>query len=93
MIESPQLAPTLVATAVYNGIIGSPVYGEGSTLELDGTIDVKGHTPVRLDDLFAPTDQPMPAGFLRSHRSAVPPSRGSIRIPTSCRRSSASICT
>jgi SpoIVB peptidase S55 len=63
VIESPQLAPTLVATAVYNGIIGSPVYGEGSTLELDGTIDVEGHTPVELEDLFAPTDQPVPAGF------------------------------
>jgi SpoIVB peptidase S55 len=63
VIESPQLAPTLVATAVYNGIIGSPVYGEGSTLELDGTIDVQGHTPVQLEDLFAPTDQPVPAGF------------------------------
>ena len=63
VIESPQLAPTLVATAVYNGIIGSPVYGEGSTLELDGTIDVEGHTPVQLEDLFAPTDQPVPAGL------------------------------
>ena len=63
VIESPQLAPTLVATAVYNGIIGSPVYGEGSTLELDGTIDVAGHTPVALEDLFAPSDQPVPAGF------------------------------
>jgi len=63
VIESPQLAPTLVATAVYNGIIGSPVYGEGSTLELDGSIDVEGHTPVSLEDLFAPTDQPVPAGF------------------------------
>jgi hypothetical protein len=63
VIESPQLAPTLVATAVYNGIIGSPVYGEGSTLELDGTIDMKGHTPVRLENLFAPIDQPVPAGF------------------------------
>ena len=63
VIESPQLTPTLVATAVYNGIIGSPVYGEGSTLELDGSIDVEGHTPVQMEDLFAPTDQPVPAGF------------------------------
>jgi hypothetical protein len=63
VIESPQLAPTLVATAVYNGIIGSPVYGEGSTLELDGTIDIEGHTSVQLEDLFAPTDLPVPAGL------------------------------
>ncbi len=63
VIESPQLTPTLVATAVYNGIIGSPVYGEGSTLELDGSIDVEGHTSVQMEDLFVPTDQPVPAGF------------------------------
>jgi hypothetical protein len=63
VIESPQLTPTLVATAAFNGITGSPSYGEGSTLELDGTIEMKGHTPLRLEDLFAPTDQPTPAGF------------------------------
>lgn len=63
VIESPQLTPTLVAAAAYNGIIGSPAYGEGSTLQLNGTIEVKGHTPVRLDDLFAPADQTTPAPF------------------------------
>jgi SpoIVB peptidase S55 len=63
VIESPQLTPTLVATAAYNGIVGSPAYGEGSTLQMDGTIAVKGHTPVKLDDLFAPTDQTTPAAF------------------------------
>src|SRR4029077_11258049 len=61
VIESPQLTPTLVATAAYNGIVGSPAYGEGTTLQLDGTIALKGHTPVELEDLFAPTDQTTPA--------------------------------
>jgi hypothetical protein len=63
VIESPQLTPTLVATAAFNGIVGSPAYGEGSTLQMDGTIAVKGHTPVQLEDLFAPTDQTTPAAF------------------------------
>jgi hypothetical protein len=63
VIESPQLTPTLVATAAYNGIVGSPAYGEGATLQMDGIIAVKGHTPVRLEDLFAPTDQTTPAAF------------------------------
>jgi hypothetical protein len=63
VVESPQLTATLVAVAAYNGIIGSPAYGEGSTLQLDGAIDLKGHTPVRFEDLFAPTDQTTPAGF------------------------------
>jgi hypothetical protein len=63
VVESPQLTPLLVALSAYNGIVGSPAYGEGSTLQLDGTIDLKGHTPVRLEDLFAPSDQPVPTGF------------------------------
>lgn len=62
VIESPQLTPLLVALAAFNGVVGSPVYGEGSTLQLNGTIEVKGHSPVKLDDLFAPTDQPVPVG-------------------------------
>ncbi len=63
VIENAQLTPTLVATAAYNGIVGSPAYGEGTTLQMDGTIDLKGHTSVRLEDLFAPTDQTTPAAF------------------------------
>lgn len=63
VIESPQLTPTLVATAAYNGIIGSPAYGEGPTLQMDGAIDLKGHTPVELEDLFAPADPGTPAAF------------------------------
>lgn len=63
VIESPQLTPLLVALATFNGIVSSPAYGEGSTLALDGTIDLKGHSSVRLEDLYAPTDAPVPTGF------------------------------
>ncbi len=63
VIESPQLTPLLVALAAYNGLVGSPAYGEGSTLQMDAAVDVKGHTPVKLENLFAPTDQPVPAGM------------------------------
>ncbi len=63
VIESPQLTPQLVALAAYNGIIGNTAYGEGSTLELNGDIEVKGHTAVHLSDYFAPPDQPVPGGF------------------------------
>jgi hypothetical protein len=63
LIESPQLTPVLVALATYNGIVGSPAYGEGSTLQLDGEIDIQGHTAVELKDLYAPTDMPVPGGF------------------------------
>jgi hypothetical protein len=63
VIESAQLTPTLVALAAYNGITGNPAYGEGSTLQLEGGIDLQGHTPVQLDDLFAPTDSQTPTGL------------------------------
>ena len=63
IIESPQLTPLLVAVATYNGIVGNTAYGEGSTLQLDGEIAIKGHTTVTLKDLFAPTDNPVPGGF------------------------------
>jgi hypothetical protein len=63
VIKSPQLTPVLVAAATYNGMIGSPAYGEGTTLQFDGTITVKGHAPVRLEALFAPADESTPAGF------------------------------
>jgi hypothetical protein len=63
LIENPQLTPILVALATYNGIVGNAAYGEGSTLQLDGEIDIKDHTPVELRDLYAPTDLPVPGGF------------------------------
>ncbi len=63
VVESPQLTSVLIATAAFNGIAGSAIYGEGTTLQLDGEIDLQGHTPVHLEDLFAPTDQTTPAGF------------------------------
>jgi hypothetical protein len=63
VIESPQLTPTLVALATYNGIVGSTAYGEGFTLQLDGQIEIKDHTAVELNDLFAPSDMPVATGF------------------------------
>jgi hypothetical protein len=63
VIESPQLTPLLVALATYNGIVGSPAYGEGWTLRMEGDIELQGHTPVHLENLFAPNDMPIPSGF------------------------------
>ena len=63
VIESPQLTPTLVAAAAYNGIIGSPAYGAGPMLQMDDTINLRGHTPVQLEDLFVPVDPATPAAF------------------------------
>lgn len=61
--QNAKLTPLLVALASFNGIVGNPAYGEGSTLQLDGTIDINGHSSVHIDDLFAPIDAPVPTGL------------------------------
>ncbi|HYL68657.1 MAG TPA: SpoIVB peptidase S55 domain-containing protein [Candidatus Limnocylindria bacterium] len=63
VIESPQLTPLLVALATFNGIVANPAYGEGFTMRLEGTIALKDHTPVRLENLFAPVDAPNATGI------------------------------
>jgi hypothetical protein len=62
VIQNPRLTPLLVALATFNGIVSTPAYAEGSTLQLEGDIRIQGHSAVRLDDLFAPTDAPVPTG-------------------------------
>ncbi len=64
IVENRQLTPILVALAAYNSIVGTPAYSEGSTLQLAGSIQIKDHTPVKMDDLFAPTDVPVPSGMM-----------------------------
>lgn len=64
VVENRQLTPLLVALAAYNSIVGTPAYTEGSTLRLAGSIQIKDHTPVKMDDLFAPTDVPTPSGMM-----------------------------
>jgi hypothetical protein len=63
IIENPKLTPLLVALATFNGLAGSPAYSEGTTFLLHGEIAIAGHTPVRLDDMFAPTNSQLPDAF------------------------------
>lgn len=60
VINSPQLTPLLVAIATFNGIAVNPAYSENTTLELQGSIELKRHAPVELENLFPPAD--IPAG-------------------------------
>ena len=62
VIENAQLTPVLVALAAFNGIASNPAYSEGFTLQLEGSIELKGHSAVHIENLFAPTDMPVPAG-------------------------------
>ena len=61
--ENPKLTPLLVAIATFNGLVGSPVYSDGSTFHLTGRVDVEGHAPLELDNMFAPNDFGVPDGL------------------------------
>jgi hypothetical protein len=54
--ENPKLTPLLVAIATFNGLVSNPVYSDGTTLHLTGQVDVEGHSPVVLDNMFAPNE-------------------------------------
>lgn len=64
VIENRLLTPVLVALSVFNGVSSNTAAGEGMTLQMDGSIDIKGHSQVTLTDLFAPSDVPVPTGFM-----------------------------
>jgi hypothetical protein len=64
VVECPQLTPALVAITTFNGIVATPASGLGSTLALDGEIDLHGLPPVKMNDLFAPSDNPIPEGLM-----------------------------
>jgi hypothetical protein len=61
--ENPKLTPTLVALSAYNGIVANPAYTDGTTLLLDGHIDIQNHPAVDLSDTFVPTDSAIPNAF------------------------------
>jgi hypothetical protein len=63
VIDNPKLTPLLVGLAAYNGIVSNTAYSEGQTLQLSETIEVQGHAPVKIENLFAPSDAPSPDGF------------------------------
>ena len=64
VIENRLLTPLLVALSVFNAVSGNTASGEGMTLQMDGAIEIKGHTSVKLADLFTPSEVPVPTGFL-----------------------------
>jgi hypothetical protein len=63
VVPSPQLTPQLVSMATYNGIASTPDFGGGKTLQFDGTIAIKDHSPVVLQDLFASSDSASPTSM------------------------------
>jgi len=68
MISNPKLTPLLMGIIAFNGLTQNTAYGEGSTMKLSGNIDISGHSPVSLEDMYAPTDQFVPDGTFVASR-------------------------
>jgi hypothetical protein len=63
VINSPKLTPLLVAISAFNGLVANTAYSEGTTFQVTGSIDIEGHSPVQLENMFAPTDSGAPDGI------------------------------
>jgi hypothetical protein len=63
VVNHPKLTPLLVALTIFNGLSQNSVYGEGTTLHLSGAVRLQGHTPVQIENTFAPGDVMSPDGL------------------------------
>ncbi len=63
LVNHPKLTPLLVAITTLNGLTQNALYGEGTTLHLQGEVRIKGHSAVRLENTYAPGDTLNPDGF------------------------------
>jgi hypothetical protein len=63
IVDHPKLTPLLVALTAFNGLTQNVVYGEGTTLKLHAEIRMKGHSPVEIENTFAPGDSLSPDGM------------------------------
>lgn len=61
VVENPRLTPGALTVSVYQALQGTNGYNDQSSYRMQGTIEFDGYAPVKLDSLFAPTDQGMPA--------------------------------
>jgi hypothetical protein len=63
VVNHPKLTPLLVAITAFNGLTQNAIYGEGTTLHLTGEIRLRGHTPVQIENTYAPGDAFVPDGL------------------------------
>src|SRR5215813_1404023 len=56
IVNHPKLTPLLVGITAFNSITQNIVYGETTTLKMKAEIKLKGHSPVHIENTFAPGD-------------------------------------
>jgi hypothetical protein len=62
MISDRKLTPLLAGMVFFNSLTQNTTYSEGFTLRLTGNIEIAGHAPVVLENMYTPTDQLSPDG-------------------------------
>jgi hypothetical protein len=60
VLENSKLTPLLVAMGTLNCVQSNLTYNSGATFQMDGSINIAGHSDVLLNNMFAPDDQPLP---------------------------------
>src|SRR3989475_10954711 len=63
IVNHPKLTPLLVAITTFNGLTQNSLYGEGTTVHLSGEILLRGHSPVHIENTYAPGDVLVPDGL------------------------------
>ncbi len=63
LVNHPKLTPILVALTTFSGLTQNVIYGEGTTLHLQGEVRIRGHSAAQIENTFAPGDTLNPDGF------------------------------
>ncbi len=64
VLNNPKLTPAAMMSTVFSALQGVNDYGEDTTYQLQGSINVTGYPGVKLQDMFAPMDGGTPTGVL-----------------------------
>ena len=75
VLNNPKLTPQAVLVSVYQAVQGTNSSADEMSYRMTGTLNVKGHAPVRMDTLLSPNDQfPASVGaavFVNDHFSRI----------------------
>ncbi|MGB9147679.1 MAG: SpoIVB peptidase S55, partial [Acidobacteriaceae bacterium] len=63
VVDQPQITPTAVMVAVFQGLMQQNAYSALTTYRVQGTVKLSGYPSVNIDNLVAPTDN-VPANIL-----------------------------
>jgi hypothetical protein len=63
VVDNPQITPVAIMVSIYQSLLNTNAYAQESSYRMNAAIDLDGYPQVRLDSLYAPTDQ-VPSSLL-----------------------------